>query len=253
MSAAAEEEKATAVPWPKPPADVAYYGVCGQIAREIEPYIEADSAALLRNLITIAGVAMGRGPHLEVAAGQHTNEDVCVVGDTGENKSDAVWPIERILGQMTEKAQQDGLPLRPKQSNGCSTGEGLLNQVRDARTEPQKNKGGGWDEVEVDPGVWDKRLLVIEDEFSRLLTTMGRQDNTLTQVIRELYDGKAVVRSSPKVNAITATHAHVAIIGLITPKELAEKLRAGELSNGFANRYNWSLTHRIKSHSRPRP
>src|SRR5260221_11387915 len=40
--------------WPKPLDTAAYYGVLGRIARELQPYIEADSAALLINLVTSA-------------------------------------------------------------------------------------------------------------------------------------------------------------------------------------------------------
>jgi hypothetical protein len=249
-------EEPTALPWPAPLADAAYYGDLGTIAREMEPYIEADSAALLVNLILTAGVAMGHGPHLQVGAGQHTADYGATIGESGDNKADSYWPIGVLLEHVTAKvdaeAPGDRLPLRPQRTGGLSTGEGALQLVRDARSEWRRDKDHDeWVEEEVDPGVKDKRLLVVEGEFARLLAVMARQDNTLSMVLRQLHDGDHEVRSSPKVNAIVATDPHVGLIGMITPNELARKLHEVELFNGFANRFMWVLTHRIKSLPKP--
>jgi hypothetical protein len=56
---------------------------------------------------------------------------------------------------------------------GLSSGEGLIHAVRDPVT--KVNKEG--QEETVDPGVADKRLLIKESEFSRVLRVMGRPEN----------------------------------------------------------------------------
>ena len=67
-----------------------------------------------------------------------------------------MWARERILG-------------------GLSSGEGLIDAVRDAREEqhPIKEKGRvvDYQMVVADPGVDDKRLLVMEGEFASVLTS----------------------------------------------------------------------------------
>jgi hypothetical protein len=94
-------------------------------------------------------------------------------------------------------------------------------------------------------------LLAYEPEFARVLAVMYREGNTLSMVLRDLYDGASVARSSPKNSPITATGAHFGMIGQITPEELGRKLQEVELFNGFANRFLWVLTRR--QHSRPNP
>lgn len=248
------QEGATVRAWPKKIDGAAYYGVLGSIACEIEPYIEADSAALLVSLLITAGTAMGRGPHMYAGAAIHR---AClfgnVIGESGDNKSDSWWPVSRILEEMTATTEDDQLPLSPRRASGLSTGEGLLHQIRDERREERANKDGEIEEVVVDAGVKDKRLLNVETEFARVLAVMNREGNTLSMVLRELYDGAETARSSPKGNPITATGGHVGMIGHITPAELARKLHDVELFNGFANRFMWVLTHREKSMPNPPP
>ena len=60
---------------------------------------------------------------------------------------------------------------------GLSSGEGLINRVRD----PLYKETEDGPEV-VDPGVSDKRLLVTESEFASPLTVMKRDGNTLSMV-----------------------------------------------------------------------
>jgi Protein of unknown function (DUF3987) len=102
----------------------------------------------------------------------------------------------------------------------------------------------GKEPKETDPGVSDKRLMVVEGEFSRLLTVMMRGDNSLSMVIREAFDGNPL--RNMKTKAETATGAHISIIGHITIEELGLKLSAGEAANGYANRFLFCLARRAR-------
>jgi len=203
--------------------------------------------------VAAAGVAMGRGPHMRVGAKRHyACAYVVNVGATGDNKGDGWWPIDALLEEVTTTAEDDGVPLKPLTWGGMSTGEGLLWQMRDERREMRQGKRGEpAEEVIADAGVTDKRLLAFEPEFARVLAVMYREGNTLSMILRDLYDGAGVARSSPKANPIIATGAHFGPIGQITPEELGRKLHEVELFNGFANRFLWVLTKR--QHSRPNP
>lgn len=76
--------------------------------------------------------------------------------------------------------------------SGLSSGEGLIWLVRDFIEQqlPVKEKGRvvDYEKVATDPGVSDKRLLVIEEEFVRVLASMGRESNTLSAVLRQAWD-----------------------------------------------------------------
>jgi Protein of unknown function (DUF3987)/Bifunctional DNA primase/polymerase, N-terminal len=257
-TSAHDQQETTARVWPAPLSDAAYYGVLGQIVREIEPYIEADSAALLVNLLTTSGIAIGRKPYVQVGAVRHR----CVlytvtVGETGDNKQDSTAPIAAMAACKLDSADGDDwaislTPWRPPTTDGLSTGEGLLWQIRDTHSEEKFNKKTSQVETVVtDAGISDKRLLAIEAEFARVLAVMYREGNTLSTTLRKLYDSPDVAQSSPKNNPVVVTGPHIGLIGQITPDELHRKLGEVELFNGFANRFVWVLTRRMVS--RPSP
>jgi hypothetical protein len=75
----------------------AYYGVLGKIALEVEPYIEADPAALFLNLAAKSGIAGGRTPFLQRGTHYHRcNLGVVTVGKTSDGKSDGTDPLNCI-------------------------------------------------------------------------------------------------------------------------------------------------------------
>jgi uncharacterized protein DUF3987 len=252
----------SAVAWPDPIAEEGYHGALGTIAHEIEPYIETDTSALLINLIAMAGVMMGRQVYHEIGAKTHRAIlNTVTVGETSQNKADCVAPTEAIANEIAARYSlnaEDGAvsfgadPAKLTRMDGLATGEGLLYQVRDRRYEWRENRRTHVPErMMVDEGVEDKRLLVVEEEFARVFTVMGRDGATLSATIRRLYDSPEQASSKPKSAPITATGAHVALIGLITPDELHRKLSEVELTNGFINRFTWSVIKRINS--RPNP
>ena len=76
-----------------------------------------------------------------------------------------------------------------------------------------RNKDG--EEVVVDPGATDKRLLVVEEEFSAVLRVAGRDGNTLSEVIRRAWDVRDL-RVMTRKCPLRASGAHISILGHIT-------------------------------------
>jgi hypothetical protein len=112
--------------------------------------------------------------------------------------------------------------------SGLSSGEGLIFAVRD----PQISDD---DEV-VDSGVADKRLVTVESEFAKVLRVSRRENNTLSTILRQCWDDgtlRVMTRNSP----LTATGAHVSVIGHITPLELRQELKTTDMASGFINRF----------------
>jgi len=64
------------------------------------------------------------------------------------------------------------------------SGEGLIYAIRD----------GSDDEVDGDPGVKDKRLLVVEQELGAALRAFQRTGNNLSMILRRAFDGDSVSR-----------------------------------------------------------
>jgi hypothetical protein len=96
--------------------------------------------------------------------------------------------------------------------------------------------------VLTDEGVPDKRLLVFESEFGRVLAVLNRETNTLGAIVRDAWDtgDLAVLTKAPT----RATGAHVAIIGHVTPEELVANCDQAWITNGFLNRYLLVLVRR---------
>ena len=92
----------------------------------------------------------------------------------------------------------------------------------------------------------DKRLLVVEQEFSSTLRVMGRDGSTLSPTIRQSWDDSNL-RILTKNSPARSTGCHISIIGHITKDELRRYLDRTEMANGFANRFLWVCVRRSKS------
>src|SRR5580704_6753105 len=110
--------------------------------------------------------------------------------------------------------------------NGLASGEGLI-------------IAAGKDDAQ------DKRLLVTETEFARVLQVCEREGNTLSAVVREAWD-TGTLRTMTKKDPLRATDAHISIIGHITRDELRRLLTNTAAGNGFANRFLWTCTRRSR-------
>lgn len=228
--------KVRSVPEPRSPDDLrglsedAYYGLAGDIVREIEPRSEGDPAAILVQLLAAFGNAVGRGPGFRVEADRHhTNLFVGIVGETASARKGSSW------GQARRLIEQADPKWASRIKSGASSGEGLIWEVRDSS--------------EGDPGVEDKRLLVVETELASPLERMTGSGNTLSPVLRQAWDG-GKLNTLVKTNPAAATNAHLSFIGHITAEELQRKLTATEQANGFANRFLWIYARRSKLLSR---
>ena len=132
--------------------------------------------------------------------------------------------------------------------SGLSSGEGLIWAVRDPVERQERIREGNETRYETavsDPGVEDKRLLVLEEEFAATLRVMAREGNTLSPIIRRAWDD-GHLSSLVKNNPCRATGALISIIGHITAHELKQYLDRTEAANGFANRFLFVCVRRSK-------
>jgi Protein of unknown function (DUF3987) len=215
----------------------AYHGLAGDVVRAIEPHTESDPVAILIQFLTCAGNIIGNCPHYQVEGSRHrANLFSVLVGDTSKARKGTSWDrISEIVRIADERWYSD------RAKGGLSSGEGLINEVRD---ELKKwNAKEGWETI--DPGIADKRLMVIEPEFASALVAADRHGNTLSSVIRKAWDGgklSTMTRGSP----LCATGSHISIIGHITVEELRARLTRTDTANGFANRLLFLLVKRSK-------
>jgi hypothetical protein len=231
--------------WPTlaPPA---VSGLAGRIVDTIAPYSEADPVALLLNTLVAVGNVIGPGPHALVERTPHPARlNVALVGRTAKGRKGQSWSTPSFLLQQVDEPW-----ARQRVRTGLVSGEGLIYHVRDERwdREPIKEKGRvtGYQDVLVDAGEPDKRLLVLEPELGRMLRAMTRDSNTLSAVVRDAWD-RGDLSTLAKNSPLRATAGHISLLGHITLDELRSALTATDQADGFANRILWTLVRRSKA------
>jgi hypothetical protein len=236
--------------WPQPLSEDAYHGLAGEIVRTIEPHTESDPAAILIQLFTAFGSCIGNSPHYQVEDSRHrANLFAVLVGNTSKARKGTSWGrVTQLFGLLAPLFHSEDRWAEACIESGLSSGEGLIWRVRDpisGRVRKGKGANAYMDEEEVDAGVKDKRLLVIEEEFASTLRVMGRDTNILSPVLRRAWDGHkltTLTKNSPNC----ATGAHISIIGHITVDELRRYLDRTECANGFANRFLYLCVKRAR-------
>ena len=147
-------------------------------------------------------------------------------------------------------ARVDADFITTRRRSGLSSGEGLIQAVRDAREEDVQIRGdrNGPPRLErqiVDNGEPDKRLLIVESEFGSVLKQSGRDGNILSTVLRDAWDGRPL-RVLARSNKDSCLEPHIAEIGNITIEELQRLLTTNDKANGFGNRILWCCARRSK-------
>ena len=224
------------IKWPSLDAD-AYYGIAGEIVRAIEPESESDPVAILIQLLVMFGNLIGRGPYYTVeGTSHHVNLFAVLVGSTSRGrKGTSEGRVRSILHEVDEEWLSENI------KQGCVSGEGIIWNVRDEIWGVSK-KG---EEVLLDEGITDKRLLVVESEFAAVLRVCKRETNTLSPTLRSAWDSGSL-RTLAKTCPAKATDAYISLIGHITQDELRRSLAACDSINGFANRFLWVAVRRSK-------
>ena len=235
--------------WPELSSE-ALYGLAGDVVRTIDPYSEADPVATLTNLLAGFGALVGRRPHAKVLADEHPARlFFAQVGATGGGRKGMASSV--VVGMLREVD-----PLLRYKPGGLSSGEGLIWELRDPIYErhPIKEKGRvtGYQKVETDEGVEDKRLFLVEPEFATVLKVLERQGNSLSGILRCAWDGHTLAPMT-KHNRVSASDTHPALIAHITREELLRYLTETERANGFANRFIFVLVRRSKIIPNPKP
>jgi hypothetical protein len=223
--------------WPTM-GDAAFVGLAGSVVSTVSPHSEADPVAILIQMLVTAGNVIGRRCHYQVESDRHhANLFMVLVGQSSKARKGTSWGRVKAVASVADQQWSDD-----RCRSGLSSGEGLINEVRDAVVKwDAKNKT--WDES--DPGISDKRLLVIEPEFAGALSVLERHGNTLSSVLRRAWDGDTL-SSMTKGSPLKANGAHISIVGHITDAELRARLSRTDAANGFANRFMFSLVRRSK-------
>jgi hypothetical protein len=235
---------------PEPPRwptldPAALQGLAGEFVNLIEPESEADAAALLGQFLTAFGNAAGktvcRAPD---GTAHYLNLFALLCGSSSKARKGSSW---HFVKQLFDRADPEW--TRERVQSGLSSGEGVIWAVRDAiqGREPirEHRRIVDYQDVEVDPGVADKRLLLLESEFASVLKVLAREGNTLSAMIRHAWD-TGDIRTLTKNSPARASGAHISVVAHITIEELLRHFGSTEAANGFGNRFLFLCVKRSK-------
>jgi len=214
--------------WPQL-GQAALHGLAGEVVCTLAPHTEADPVALLLTFLTMFGSVVGPGPRALVGPEPHPARlNVVLVGETSRGRKGTAQASMNSLFSVVEPRWFD-----EQVRSGLASGEGLIAQVADP------------DPLNPDAELVDKRLMVVEPEYGRVLTVAGRDGSTLSEIIRSAYDSGRL-RVMTRHHPLRATGTHISVIGHVTLDELRRKLSSTDAANGFANRFLFALVRRSK-------
>jgi hypothetical protein len=212
--------------FPDPPAAIAFEGLCGDVVASLAAQTDASEAGLLATFLTMAGGVLAvRGYyHGDHPSGVMTT----LVGNssTGRKGTTTVAVWDALLSGMGAQYEQ--------RFDGLNSGEGLVFALQEMQ------KGGA-----------HAHAIMVEEEFSRILTVTRREGSTLDSQLRVAFDARPLqVRTRAKAAnlRVDVPYCLAALCG-ITPKELKSLLTQVSLSNGSANRWLWVPVERREVHA----
>lgn len=202
---------------------VAYRGLVADAIHLLSPASEADPAAIAVTLLAFFGSAVGPGPHVYADGVRHTARiNVVKVGATADARKGTATARARSIFQLADPGWHDNCI-----KSGFGSAEALVDEVADDREDA------------------DKRLLVLEGEFVRVLAVAAREGSTLSALIRDAWDLDRLAARSRQRRTV-ATGAHVSFVADVTVEELRRRLSETEMANGMANRWLFACAHRAR-------
>jgi hypothetical protein len=214
------------------------YGLAGDIVRTIEPHSEADPVALLLQILVLTGNVIGANPYYAVEGDRHhANLFAVMVGPTSKARKGTAAGRVRSVVKLEDEVWNDA-----RVKGGLSSGEGLINEVRDP-VEKYDTRNQAFEVV--DPGISDRRLMVFEPEFAAALRVCERHGNTLSPLLRQAWDGHTL-STMTRNNSLKASNPHISIVAHITADELRNCISRTDLANGLANRFLFAMVTRSK-------
>lgn len=211
---------------------------------------EAHPVAVAANFLALFCCLIGRTAFQHIGdAVIHARPFLLIIGKSGKARKGTAEHTPREVARRADAilrrrhGTQDRLRIH---AGGLSSGEGVGYAIRDPREPDEKTGKGG------DPGVKDKRLLVIESEFANVLAQAKREGNILSATLRNLWDGRDI-EPLTKTSQVTATKPHIVLIGHITVHEVVERSTENDAANGTLNRHMMFHVHRPKLVPLPEP
>ncbi len=221
----AEDATDQITPPPVPDTVAMLSGIIGEIARAGSDGKEVNPAAVAAACLSWLSAEIGPDIYLPIGDTRHrANIFTLHIGRSARGgKGESLGLVKRIRSAIADDREDH--PCGQMHNGGLSSREGLAGAVHDGYKQGKEGV----------PPVHDKRLWVVEAEFSNVLAQGKREGNTLLPALRDVWDG-GNIQPLTKGKGMWSTHPHIALHGNITPGELQARIEAREINGGTFNR-----------------
>jgi hypothetical protein len=202
----------------------AYHGPIGDYLTLVDGETEAHPAAVGSKLLGSVGCLIGR--RAQIWNGEHFHHPNLFALTVGKTSTGAKGVADRTADLLVTEIEP-GFAVRHV-IGGFGSGEALLDDVRD---------------TEGDDEPVEKRRVIVEAEFARVLQVARREHNILSVIIRNAFDYAPIRHRTKAHGRITATDHHLSVDGSITPEELLTLSAELDLKNGWLNRFMFFHSH----------
>lgn len=212
-----------------------FYGLLGDILRVIMPGTEADEMAISSHLMAALANVIGRRPYFKDGKTEHylTLNIAVAAMSCHARKTSALEVALKLLRTIDPSWERNCRTVLPWADANIIAGIRALARTRGNRSTRSSSvtKNG--------------RLLVLADNFGRILVATGHPDNTLSPVLRRLWskgNGKTTVDGEE----VRVANAHVGFVGHFNLDSSISRLRRGARKNGLASLFLWFFVRRSK-------
>jgi hypothetical protein len=208
------------------------------------PQVETDVNNLVCDFLACAGAAIGLKAHAKIVADRHPAATYhLLIADSATGKGTCFNTVNSLFSIAV--ADWNKYPRHSVRST-----QALIRMLAEVSSETITE--GEDDKAEAKPNPNPKytegRLLLRTPEISSIFKSMRAEWNTVSQTLREAYDGGPLSneRGDQALSVYVNNPYALALLGDITGWELSEVIQGVDFANGSANRFIWCVSHRSK-------
>ncbi|MEU4066654.1 hypothetical protein AB0F25_30450 [Streptomyces wedmorensis] len=175
------------------------------------------------------GLAVGRDLLLKDKIPVKANSYICLLGETGEGKSNAKKHMVRLVSKALPFDIDDPGNKGVRRVSNPSSGEFLVREFMKTLKDPLSNAPIGGAPV---------RGIVDFEEFATLMNRASNKGASLAQFLIEMFDGQEEVNTgSITNNKFVATEPFATTISTTQPRVLRDLVSDRHIADGFLNRW----------------
>lgn len=182
------------------------------------------------NAMLAIGLAIGRDVTLFDKRPVLGNLFLCLLGPTGDGKSQSFWHLQQLLWRALPYKYDDPSSKGAAFVSSPASAEHLIAQFQKAIVDPADGK--------TIVGYAPVRGLVEFNELSSLIGRASRKGNVLKPTLMEFYDGSPVISTGSLTSGMKrAEQPFGSCFTTTQPKALKDLVRESDAHSGFLNRW----------------